>query len=118
MDRYDNWIKQNYPTLESAIGRCAEAVIKMQESFPELTRVRGIAHTFLHGEQTHWWLLDSAGNVVDPTIKQFGSVMYYEALDDNDPRCKYKRQKCMNCGEVFYSERHTLCSDQCEYDFI
>ena len=116
---YSKWIDKNYPTQESALGKCAEATLKMKERFPWLERVRGVVHTMGQGEQLHWWLeCHLINRIVDPTAKQFTLISCWEKLPDDDPRCIYPRQKCMNCGTEFYSERNAACSEKCETELL
>lgn len=116
---YSKWINKNYPTADLALGKCAEATLAMKKTYPWLERVRGIAHTMGQGEQPHWWLeCPFISRVVDPTQKQFTLISCWEKLPDDDPRCMYRRQKCMNCGNEFYSERNAACSDKCESELM
>lgn len=112
---YDNWIFKRYPSRKEAYGKCQSATKEMQKSYSWLTRVRGVAH-YLGGEAPHWWLkCPILEEIVDPTAKQFGVISFWEELPDDDPRCKYPRRKCMNCGEVYYNDKPIFgCSLQCE----
>ena len=53
-------------------GKCKEACEALQKVIPELELVRG--HYFdcvWNSNEAHWWLVDSDGNIVDPTANQF-----------------------------------------------
>jgi hypothetical protein len=114
---YQKWIDEHYPTMESALGKCQSATKEMQKAFPWLIRARGLAHT-LQGEFPHWWLeCPIIQMVVDPTQRQFIGISAWEELPDDDPRCVYPRQKCMNCGEEFYSDKNA-CSDHCYKELV
>lgn len=68
MIKYQQWIDRHYPTKESSINRCNEAVRNMIEEFPELELCVGkVNGTF------HCWC-KSESEIVDPTRKQFGNV--------------------------------------------
>jgi hypothetical protein len=57
-------------TIKDIVGTCEEVTLKMQQQFPELTRVCGIYYCPLAGAFKHWWLLDSE-EIIDPTKDQF-----------------------------------------------
>lgn len=74
---YQEWIDQNYPDSESARDRCNKAVREMAERFPELTIQAGWANGAFH-----CWLKDAAGDIVDPTAKQFDGDIEYQLIAD------------------------------------
>jgi hypothetical protein len=105
--RVSEWIAKH---VTDPTGRCAEITLAMNEEFPELRRVRG--HYFcpiLNNERPHWWLEDSAGEVIDPTAAQFPSLGHgiYEEHSGPEPT-----GKCPNCGGYVY-DGGTVCSDAC-----
>lgn len=112
---YKKWIESHVPTREAAYGNCAEFSKVMAKDFPELTIAKGFVHCPLWGQREHWWLRDEDGIIVDPTAHQFpGTGMIdYEELDKDHPAMNHPRNKCMNCGEVFYNIRRGVCSDEC-----
>jgi hypothetical protein len=91
----------------------------MAAAFPELKRVRGyclaIHHHYFAGmlyDHSHWWLLDEAGKVVDPTASQYARIEAYNPIDEATFR--EPSGKCMNCGELVYPPRRNFCDDTCE----
>jgi len=84
----------------------------MKNSFPELTKIRGYILTE-HGEQPHWWLVDSNGIIIDPTATQFKAIGGYFPWDESQPE---PTGKCPNCSELCY-DYHTLCSEKCEIEY-
>lgn len=118
---YNEWIDLHYPDRLASYGNCAEAVQKMKAAYPELVVKRGVVQTD-HGEREHWWLVTAEGEVVDPTKKQFTFIFDYEELDDNHPKCMYKRGRCKDCGEYYLIGKDSLdedfCSTGCRKSFI
>ena len=120
INKYLDWIRVNYPTSESALLQCAQATSRMVEEFPELKRVRGLAHVKepydLNPTQTpHWWLETSEGVVIDPTEHQYPTeILKYDPVDESkgDPT-----GKCPNCGGLCY-EGNYLCSKKCDREFM
>jgi hypothetical protein len=94
--KYTNWIKENYPDYESSLNKCNLAVRDMVSKFPELKVQVGRAN----GEY-HCWCKDSAGNIVDPTSKQFRSPIYYELIAE---RFLQKDELEVSTGVVFLNE--------------
>ncbi len=114
--KYQAWIDANYPTMESALGKCGEAVQAMKQVFPELIVTNGIVHLSYNSvEQLHWWLKDEQGLIVDPTKRQFEGhiILRYEEIDDSHPARNYHRRKCPNCGQYFYESPEALRSSPC-----
>lgn len=74
-DTYGNWIEVNYPTKESCINRCNEAVRKMTACFNELTVQVGYANGVYH-----CWCKDINSRIVDPTSKQFSAEINYTLI--------------------------------------
>lgn len=106
---YEAWIARNVP--DDGYGRCREVTEAMAADFPELTRVRGHYYCYAWGERAHWWLLDPAGEVVDPTACQFPSkgAGTYVPWNEGDPE---PTGICANCGEPCYNG-DTCCSEAC-----
>lgn len=117
---YFLWIKDNYPTPQSAKLKCFEASLKMKDIFPELTVVRGMIlveepFDLPPFKTTHWWCLDPNNFVVDPTAHQYPTdIIEYTPVDESkgDPT-----GKCPNCGDLCYDNEY-LCSKQCEKDYM
>lgn len=114
--QYENWINENYPTRESAYGKCSEAVDNMISTFPELSKVRGWVDDAYWGEREHWWCLDTENNIVDPTRKQFPAPYNYRPWDESkgDPPVS---KPCLDCGLGFYGEGY-FCSKRCEVAYM
>lgn len=112
---YDEWIAQHVSDHVSAYGRCAAVTLAMQAAFPELRRVRGHYYCMIWGERQHWWLVTPAGEIVDPTARQFpsGGSGVYEPWPEGAAE---PTGKCPNCGEFVY-DRGTVCSDACAGEY-
>ena len=61
----------------------------MQQTFPELRRVGGFVARAdrppaagVPQVRAHWWLVTPAGQVVDPTARQFGWPLVYLEVGD------------------------------------
>lgn len=127
-NKYDAWIKANYPTMESALGKCHQGVKAMKEQFPELEVTNGFVHFVTHQKRAHWWLKDAQGNIVDPTAIQYPEYMgepitEYEEIDDSHDARKYPSVKCPNCGEYYYQKPETAncspcCTSSCYQEYV
>jgi hypothetical protein len=122
---HDEWIA-GYVARHSDFvrGRCAEATIEMIGVFPTLRRVAGLARWVApHGRaiiDEHWWLVDEAGDIVDPTRAQFGGAhVEYEPIDLDDPAslAKVPTGKCMECGGYAYAGA-AFCAPACERAYV
>lgn len=112
---YVSWISDNYPTSWSATLQCDKATKRMVEQFPELKRVRGMAHVKEpHGlpptKTPHWWLVTPDNEIVDPVAHQYllGIVKYVPADESQGP----PTGKCLNCGNLCYKKKD-VCSKTC-----
>ena len=67
---YYIWISTN---VKDPLGNCYVYCDIMCGVFPELTKVRGF---YYDGPKkyTHFWLEDSEGNIVDPTLAQYDTT--------------------------------------------
>jgi len=121
---YADWIARHETTHGSSVfGRCRESVVEMRAAFPELTEVRG--HVWCTwGRRGHAWLVDGAGNIVDPTRAQFPGPVEYEPWKPGDT---VRVGKCMNCGDDIWAPVQTLdaepprqssCSPECETELM
>jgi hypothetical protein len=120
-ERYAEWIKAHYPTPDAARARCASATSAMAAAFPELRRVAGL---LCHGDYVedleHWWLVTPTGEIVDPTVHQYNTMMilsYYE-ITETSPVYNKRRHKCMNCGSYYYGGSAGCCSEVCYRDLM
>lgn len=120
-EEYRRWIEQ-WLDQNRAYGKCHEGVKAMKEAFPELIAVPG--HVSCDwGLRDHWWLTDPNGNVVDPTVSQFGVVFSYQPWKPGD---EVRVGKCMNCGSEIWRSVQTLdpppkkeciCNETCSDEF-
>ncbi len=124
--RFEEWIREHYPTSELARNQCSIATREMLKQFPELLRVRG-----WYGWTQHWWLKTANGEVVDPTAMQFSQPIdlsfYREFREGIDAEMI---GKCPDCGEelwdkdpetlepIVYSCMKGFCSKECEHRYM
>lgn len=121
LSSYTIWIEQ-WLAENRAYGNCQAACTAMAEAFPELTTVPG--HVSCDwGYRAHWWLTDTDGNIVDPTVSQFGVVFDYCPWKPGD---EVRVGKCMNCGDEIWRsvqvldpppKQECICSDECKVSF-
>lgn len=105
MDKYRQWILENYPTSSEAYGQCRAACQQMKEIFPELTITNGFVLVLgLLEKRTHWWLKAFDKTIIDPTAHQFIKILEYEEIDDSHPERLYSKHKCCECGTYFYED--------------
>jgi hypothetical protein len=73
---YEEWIKSYIARNNGDVWmKCVEACEAMLQAFPELTIVRGIAVSSVSGKRwCHCWVVTPAGEVLDPTARQFGGL--------------------------------------------
>ena len=104
---YLEWIRQNVPNFPK--GLCAPITASMQEEFPELARVRGHFHCAAGHSHAHWWLVTSAGVIIDPTVAQFDEcgAGFYEPYLGQEPT-----GHCLDCGAMVFDGR-TFCNEDC-----
>lgn len=93
---YSHWIKTNYPTKESCVNRCNEAVSKMTGYFDDLTVQVGYANGAYH-----CWCKDASGNIVDPTAKQFDENIEYSLIAE---RFLKRHEIEVSTGAIFLDE--------------
>lgn len=128
---YLDWIQAQNLTADG-YGKCAEVTREMVKAFPELERRRGIFHSTLWGDRTHWWCRHKeTGLIVDPTAKQHPDGYYfpvndkrYTDLTDVSEQEAIERDiipigKCPNCGAyVYHSSGFTsVCSEECSSQY-
>ena len=122
MPSYEDWIREHCADWKS---RCVERTAEMAAAFPELRRVRGWVTIAWGGrvlDREHWWLVTPAGQVVDPTARQFsdpgyifagGRILGYQELPDD---AEEPVGKCMSCGSYYYRSQggdSYSCSPSC-----
>ena len=111
--KYVAWIAA-YVT--ETYGKCAKVTEAMQADFPELVRVRGHYYCLIWGVRSHWWLVDTDGEVVDPTAAQFpsGGRGVYVPWEEGTPE---PTGVCPNCGGYVYTG-DTCCSENCSMEYM
>lgn len=113
-EKYKEWITNYNQSHPDTYGLCAKATKEFLSTFPELKRVRGHVESVLSTKQLpHWWCVDSDGEIVDPTAKQFGYISKYIEWDETQDE---PTGKCPNCGELCYDYRFTCC-DSCASEY-
>jgi len=126
LPKYKRWIDVHYPTAHEALGKCMEASAEMNEAFPELRIAKGAVWLQGHpGERHHAWLVDSQGEVIDPTQLQYTCsghiIAKREEFPKDHPAFMYPRKKCPNCGKTFYLDgaegKGYVCSNECAFEF-
>jgi hypothetical protein len=119
--RYLAWIEEYVSKQPSRFvrGKCDAATKEMVAAFPELRRACGFVYC-AWGRDEHWWCVDPAGAIVDPTAEQFHLLSEYEELDltKEEDVARIPTGKCMNCGGPCYGGRGSACSDECEAELI
>lgn len=115
-DAYRAWIEAFEAANPFLRGLCSRATTEMVLVFPELRRVAGFAHVEW-GRDQHWWCVTADGQIVDPTVEQFGQfgVLQYEELNLTNPAdvARIPTGRCMDCGgDVFGVD--TFCGPDCE----
>lgn len=109
-DKYAQWII-NYNG--SIYRKCKQVTQEMKAAFPELTIVRGLVSILESPKKfQHQWLIDTAGEIVDPTANQWIKITDYMPIDESDPR-NIPIERCVNCGEWCFG-RYNTCSEKCE----
>jgi len=110
MNKYQKWIHEYKGDI---YRKCVEVSTEMQQVFPELRMAKGLVTIMENGKDyPHQWLLDSEGNIVDPTRKQWAGIEEYKEIKEGDP---YPIGICMNCGDYVYSDsiNSIACSSEC-----
>lgn len=107
------------PPLAAIVrSQCEHFSKKLAERFPHLTVQRG----FYNGAE-HWWCVEPDGEIVDPTIEQFGVEVgdssHYKVFDPL--KDEIYLGCCMNCSEEIYGlierGRQEICSEECARSF-
>lgn len=100
-------------------GKCKEFCETMLTVRPELTLVRGYYHCPMWGRQEHWWLKDSQGDIIDPTVKQFPTKGVAAEYEEFAGVCE-----CAECGKEFkekdgkFESNYAFCSSKCLMRFV
>lgn len=107
-DKYTTYISK----LTNVHGMCAEHTLLMQQTFPELIRVRGQYDCPIQGKSCHWWLVAPDGEIVDPTVAQFPTKGYAAQYIPWEEGNEEPTGKCLQCGELTYRFQY-FCSTPC-----
>ena len=96
-NKYTDWIN-NY--TGDIYRKCVEVTKEMVLLFPELHIVKGMV-TIMENDKDyqHQWLVDSEGNIVDPTAHQWLGIVKYKEIKEEDDK---PIGKCIECGEWVY----------------
>ncbi len=115
MSSYAAWIDAFVAQHKIVRGLCAVACAQMRSAFPELAEVRGWADGC-----EHVWLVTPSGEIVDPTVAQFGGLVEeYRPFRAGD---LVRVGRCMNCGDDIHKRVERLddpryatcvCGDEC-----
>lgn len=116
-------MKKNFPkTAEEQALNCIPFSIKMKREFPELTLRYGCVYSEIDPtnctkyptQYPHAWLTTEAGEIVDPTVKQFqflGPLQYEVWEEPPTGRCsgcgRWHYKDPGNCGECEWSEEES-----------
>lgn len=90
--------------------KCVGFTEKLAKLHPELTLQAGFVHFKTFADQgfkgsEHWWCLTPEGQIIDPSVAQFGEVTEANPLvytPFNPDTHKIIIGKCMNCGWEIY----------------
>lgn len=120
---YTEWIAAFVAKHDGKVlGRCQPAAVEMRAVFPELRIVQGHVLDAVWGKRGHWWLVDPAGSIIDPTVSQFPAPVEYIGWTPDEP---VRIGKCMECGEEIWETVPSLtdtrmkrfCDGNCERAF-
>ncbi len=112
---YNDVVKEAESIFGDPYGKCKEYVDFIAERINGLQKVRGFYHCPIWGKRQHWWLEDSCGNILDPTVSQFpsGGMGEYEEYDYEIHKTPIGR--CINCGELVFENKvgRDACDERC-----
>lgn len=119
---YSEWIKVYISKNKIIAGMCGSATTEMCKEFPELKRVPGHVMLVNGAYVEHWWCIDEASNIIDPTASQWDFLPEeYIPWKPGDEVCV---GRCMECGDSIYEKpdslkgnRKEFCSNECKVDF-
>ncbi len=102
---------------EDGYGECLSVCQEMVKRWPTLILVRGYYHCPSWGERGHWWLINEAGQIVDPTARQFpsGGQGRYVVYSDAEIAERTPIGRCLDCGEDIFEGGYsgTFCTEAC-----
>ena len=103
-------------------GRCKELSEELVRNDPSLRLVRGFYHEPTWGtKEGHWWCVDQAGNIIDPSKDQFPTGGIIDCYEEFDGTCE-----CADCGKRFeeksigtqFMSNYAFCSTACAMSFV
>lgn len=101
-------------------GKCQEMCERLTALDPTLTMVRGHYYEPLwDSDEPHWWCVNSDGEIIDPTSKQFPSGGVKEFYTPFSGVCT-----CENCGCEFDESdgipmgNYIVCSIRCARSLV
>jgi hypothetical protein len=113
-EQYSQWIDSYKGDV---FRKCVEVTQEMKTAFPELRIARGMV-TIVEDckDYPHQWLVDSSGNIIDPTKRQWLGIIEYKEVTskENEPV-----GKCPNCGDWVYGKFYNsmFCNKSCSEQY-
>jgi len=110
MSKYTEYMLETFPQgLYEQWNKCKEFCAKMHRDFPELILKTGYVYSYknidnygdLHKQYPHVWLETKEGEIVDPTVKQFGLLGELHYVDSKG---KPFRGSCNGCGQLLFTD--------------
>ena len=101
-------------------GKCKEMVDALIATDPTLTAVRG--HYWCpiwNRDDAHWWAIDRAGTIIDPSARQFPSKGSgaYTPFDGRVP-CAECGSEMMEADVALFEGNYAFCSTKCAMRFV
>ena len=121
-EKYQNLKDQLLEDTGSVFGHCHLYARVFVEYFPELRYAHGEIFDHIWGKRAHGWCVNiRTGEIIDPTREQFPAPCDFNEYRELSPQ-ELPLGKCLNCGELIYSEDKPLsdrfCSSQCTTSFL
>jgi hypothetical protein len=108
--------KKKLTNYQKYRGKCQNLCDKLLKEDPTLTLVRGHYICPQWGPQAHWWCIDTEGNIVDPSVKQFPTegvgatyVEYDGMVECSECKKKLKEEDALIEG----NGNHAFCNSTC-----
>lgn len=99
-------------------GNCYKECEKLVAENPALKMVRGHYDDPIWGPQPHWWCVNEAGEVIDPTKNQFPSKGFAEYIEfDGNVECSQCGRR-MKEDEAHFESNYCFCSTPCHMRFV
>lgn len=138
---YQKWIDGYVTKWKGHVrGHCTAAASEMVAAFPELRKTVGfvlpneaaraelptvemsleerrcVYHPTI-GLAQHAWCVTPEGEIVDPTVSQFKSVVLIYVEYEEAGHGPMPAGRCPNCGEITFPEQRGICDDRCREQF-